>query len=39
MATTTSTQAGIRWLDSLDEALAQSGQEGKPVLLDFYSPT
>ena len=30
--------AQIQWLYSLDEALEQSKQTGKPVLLDFFSP-
>jgi len=29
----------IRWLSSLDEAIAQSKKSGKLVLLDFFSPT
>ena len=29
----------IRWLASLDEALALAQQHDKPVLLDFFSPT
>jgi hypothetical protein len=29
----------IRWLASLDEALALAKQQDKPVLLDFFSPT
>jgi hypothetical protein len=29
----------IRWLTSLDEALALAKSQSKPVLLDFFSPT
>jgi hypothetical protein len=29
----------IRWLSSVDEAVARSKQSGKLVLLDFFSPT
>ena len=29
----------IRWLASLDEALARAKQQDRPVLLDFFSPT
>jgi hypothetical protein len=29
----------IRWLASIDEALALAKQHDKPVLLDFFSPT
>jgi hypothetical protein len=29
----------IRWLASLEEALALAKQQGRPVLLDFFSPT
>jgi uncharacterized protein YyaL (SSP411 family) len=37
MSTAASTE--IRWLASLDEALALARQHDKPVLLDFFSPT
>jgi hypothetical protein len=29
----------IFWLDSLDEAMRISQETGKPIFLDFYSPT
>jgi hypothetical protein len=32
-------QSTIRWRTSLDEALQEAGRSGKPVLLDFFSPT
>ena len=33
------TQPAIRWLATLDEALDLTGQQDKPVLLDFFSST
>jgi hypothetical protein len=37
---TMTTQVGtIRWRDSLDEALAESRETGRPVLLDFFNPS
>ena len=35
----TGTLPEIRWLASLDGALALAKQHDKPVLLDFFSPT
>jgi hypothetical protein len=35
----TGTPTELRWLTSLDEALALAKQRDKPVLLDFFSPT
>ena len=32
-------EARVQWRDSLDAALAEAGQQDKPVLLDFYSET
>ncbi len=29
----------IRWVNSLDEALARAQREHKLVMVDFYSPT
>lgn len=29
----------IIWLDSLDEAIRQSHDTGKPIFVDFFSPT
>ncbi len=40
MGSTQTQQPGaINWLHSLDEALERSRDTGKPVLVDFFSPT
>lgn len=33
------TETAFTWRDSLDAGLAEAQATGKPVLLDFYSPT
>ena len=33
------TETAIRWRTSLDEAIQEAKQTGKPALLDFFSKT